>query len=97
MWIVWEQNAVKQRIVCVCVCVRGNKYKKTYFLFYIFYFLFYRCKTLVAINGFNAFFHPKTCVMTEAKVKVPPSKITLTEAFVEITKYDWVSINLTSL
>lgn len=48
-----------------------------------------RCKTLVAINGFNAFFHPKTHVVTEAKVKVPPSKITLTEAFTEITKYDW--------
>jgi small subunit ribosomal protein S29 len=46
------------------------------------------------IDGFNAFFHPRTRVVTEGKVQVPPSKITLTEAFIEITKYDWVSINL---
>ncbi|PSN47023.1 28S ribosomal protein S29 [Blattella germanica] len=48
-----------------------------------------RCKTLVAIDGFNAFFYPTTRVKTEAKVCVPPWKITLTEAFLEITKYDW--------
>lgn len=34
--------------------------------------------------------------MTETKVQVPPLKITLTEAFLEITKYDWVSINFIS-
>jgi small subunit ribosomal protein S29 len=67
------------------MCSEGYRYKNMVFLFF-------RCKTLVAINGFNAFFHPRTRVVTETKVKVPPSKITLTEAFVEITKYDWVSI-----
>ena len=48
-----------------------------------------RCKTLVGIDGFNAFVHPTTLIMTEAKVKVPPSKISLTEAFMEISKNDW--------
>jgi hypothetical protein len=49
------------------------------------------------IDGFNAFFHPRTCVVTAEKIQVHPSKITLAEAFVEITKYDWVSITLISL
>ncbi|KAJ9593694.1 hypothetical protein L9F63_014742 [Diploptera punctata] len=48
-----------------------------------------RCKTLVLIDGFNAFVHPTKCIVTEAKVKVAPSKVSLTEAFMEITKNDW--------
>nr|CAD7268270.1 unnamed protein product [Timema shepardi] len=48
-----------------------------------------RCKTLVAIDGFNAFFYPKTRVVDEYKAIIHPSKITLTEAFIEITKFDW--------
>lgn len=47
------------------------------------------CKTLVAIDGFNAFFYPNTRVFTEKKEKVHPSKVVLTEAFLELTKYDW--------
>lgn len=72
-------NRVKYASDCVVAVVKEIKAHSTQG----------RCKTLVAINGFNAFFHPRTRVVTEAKVQVPPSKITLTEAFIEITKYDW--------
>lgn len=48
-----------------------------------------KCKTLVAIDGYNAFFYPKTRVYTDSKVMVPPEKITLTTAFMELSKNDW--------
>lgn len=48
-----------------------------------------KCKTLVAIDGFNAFFYPHIRVYTEKKEPVPPSKVTLTEAFINLSKYDW--------
>ncbi|XP_049815945.1 28S ribosomal protein S29, mitochondrial [Schistocerca nitens] len=48
-----------------------------------------RCKTLVVIDGFNAFFYPTTRVFSETKKAVPPSNITLTEALLNITKFDW--------
>lgn len=47
------------------------------------------CKTLVAIDGFNAFFYPNTRVYTEKKEMVPPSRVTLTEGFLSLTKFDW--------
>ncbi|RZC38742.1 28S ribosomal protein S29, mitochondrial [Asbolus verrucosus] len=47
------------------------------------------CKTLVAIDGFNAFFYPNTRVFTEKKQIVHPHKVTLTEAFLNLTKFDW--------
>ena len=47
------------------------------------------CKTLVAIDGFNAFFYPHTRVFKEKKEVVPPNKVTLTEAFLSLTKFDW--------
>jgi hypothetical protein len=75
--------------MCDYECVEGNI--KIRYIFILF-----RCKTLVVIDGFNAFFHPRTRVVTAEKIQVSPPKITLTEAFVEITKYDWVSINLIS-
>lgn len=48
-----------------------------------------KCKTLVAIDGFNAFFYPHTRVFKEKKEVVPPNKITLTEAFLNLTAFDW--------
>ncbi|XP_068086836.1 small ribosomal subunit protein mS29 [Anabrus simplex] len=48
-----------------------------------------RCKTLVVIDGFNSFFHDKTRVVGEDKSIIPPSKVTLTEGFLEITRPDW--------
>lgn len=48
-----------------------------------------KCKTLVAIDGFNAFFYPDTRVFAERKEVVPPHKITITEPFLNLTKFDW--------
>ncbi|XP_073835412.1 mitochondrial ribosomal protein S29 [Musca autumnalis] len=50
-----------------------------------------RCKTLVAIDGFNAFFHPETRILTDNKQKVTPDRITLTKPFLDITNYDWTN------
>ncbi|CAG9761596.1 unnamed protein product [Ceutorhynchus assimilis] len=47
------------------------------------------CRTLLAIDGFNAFFYPNTRVFTEKKEMVPPSRVTLTEGFLNLTKFDW--------
>ncbi|KAJ8919940.1 hypothetical protein NQ315_006469 [Exocentrus adspersus] len=47
------------------------------------------CRTLVAIDGFNAFFYPHTRVFKEKKEVVPPNKVTLTEGFLNVTKFDW--------
>lgn len=47
------------------------------------------CKTLVAVDGFNAFFYPKTRVLTEKKEVVHPEKLTVTEAFKSLTRFDW--------
>ncbi|XP_030758208.1 28S ribosomal protein S29, mitochondrial [Sitophilus oryzae] len=49
------------------------------------------CKTLVAIDGYNAFFYPSTKVYTEKREMVPPSRITVTEAFLNLTKFDWTN------
>ncbi|XP_060520088.1 small ribosomal subunit protein mS29 [Cylas formicarius] len=48
-----------------------------------------RCRTLVAVDGFNAFFYPKTRVYTEKKEMVPPSRVVLAEAFRNLSKFDW--------
>lgn len=48
-----------------------------------------KCKTFVAIDGFNAFFYSRTTILTEKKQVVHPSKLTLTEAFLNLTKFDW--------
>ncbi|OXU23458.1 hypothetical protein TSAR_001642 [Trichomalopsis sarcophagae] len=48
-----------------------------------------KCKIMVAIDCYNAFFANKTNVKNDAKQKVPASKVTLTQAFLDITKSDW--------
>lgn len=48
-----------------------------------------KCKTMVAIDGYNAFFHPKTRILAEFKVMVPTDKITITQPFLNITNCDW--------
>ncbi|KAF2895469.1 hypothetical protein ILUMI_10706 [Ignelater luminosus] len=48
-----------------------------------------KCKTFVAVDGFNALFYPQTNILTEKKQVVHPSKVTLTEAFLNLTKFDW--------
>ncbi|XP_044764137.1 28S ribosomal protein S29, mitochondrial [Coccinella septempunctata] len=47
------------------------------------------CKTLVAIDGYNAFFHPKTRIFKENKEIVHPHKVTVTKAFLSLTNFDW--------
>lgn len=47
------------------------------------------CKSLVVIDGFNAFFHPITRVFKERKEMVPPHKVTVTKAFLSLTNLDW--------
>lgn len=49
------------------------------------------CKTLVSVDGFNAFFYPKTRVFAPGKIPIPPNKITSTQAFLNLTKFDWTN------
>lgn len=48
-----------------------------------------KCRTMVAIDGFNAFFHPETKLKFDNKMKATPADITITEPFLNITKADW--------
>lgn len=48
-----------------------------------------KAKTMVVVDGFNAFFHPHTRITTENKVRVTPDKVTLTKPFLDITRPDW--------
>lgn len=50
-----------------------------------------RCKTLVAIDGYNSFFYPDTRIVADNKAKVTPDKVTLTQPFLDITNYDWTN------
>lgn len=48
-----------------------------------------RCKTMVAIDGYNAFFYPETLILTDHRAKVTPEQVTLTRPFLNITDHDW--------
>lgn len=48
-----------------------------------------QCKTLVCIDGFNAFFYPQTQILAPGKIPIPPNRLTATEAFLNLTKFDW--------
>lgn len=56
-----------------------------------------KCRTMVAIDGYNAFFHSKTYIKTDVviqnvgRVIATPDKITITEPFLNITKADWTN------
>lgn len=50
-----------------------------------------RCKVMVAIDGFNSFFHDKTKIKSDTNQKMTPEQITITEPFLEITKSDWTN------
>jgi small subunit ribosomal protein S29 len=50
-----------------------------------------KCKTMVAIDGFNAFFHPNTRIFGENKTKIRADQITLTAPFLDITNYNWTN------
>lgn len=48
-----------------------------------------KCKTMVVIDGFNAFFSEHSRIKNDQKIFVPARNVTLTEAFIDITKSDW--------
>lgn len=48
-----------------------------------------KCKTMVAIDGYNAFFHPKTRILGERKTKVTTDQVTIVAPFLNITANDW--------
>lgn len=49
-----------------------------------------KCKTMVAIDGFNLFFHTTTNIAGAFKqLKVKPDQVTITAPFLNITKWDW--------
>ncbi|KAF4526435.1 hypothetical protein B566_EDAN015067 [Ephemera danica] len=48
-----------------------------------------RCKTLVALDGFNIFFYPNIKIRLANKTLVSPDRVSLTRPFLEMTKIDW--------
>lgn len=48
-----------------------------------------KCKTMVAIDGFNAFLVEKTTLQGLHKVRIPPQKITIVKPFMDIVNCDW--------
>lgn len=51
-----------------------------------------KCKTMVAIDGYNAMFWPRTYLHGETRShKITTDQITLTNPFLNITKYDWTN------
>lgn len=55
---------------------------------YIYYN--FRCKMLVAIDGFNAFYNEKTDLKTEDRVNVTPQQITMVQTGLSAVLSDWV-------
>lgn len=47
------------------------------------------CKTLVCVDGFNAYFYPHTRLFEPGKKPIHPSKVTHREPFLNLTKFDW--------
>lgn len=48
-----------------------------------------RCKTIVVIDGFNAFTSDSTQIRDDNKAVVPPNKVSLAIPFLDMTKGDW--------
>ncbi|XP_033214723.1 28S ribosomal protein S29, mitochondrial isoform X2 [Belonocnema kinseyi] len=48
-----------------------------------------KCKMMVVIDGYNAFFANHTRIKNEQKKFVPANQVTLTHAFLDITRSDW--------
>lgn len=48
-----------------------------------------KLRTMVAIDGYNAFFFPHTYMKFDNKQMATPDKITITAPFIDITNYDW--------
>ncbi|XP_043280875.1 28S ribosomal protein S29, mitochondrial [Venturia canescens] len=48
-----------------------------------------KCNTLVLIDGFNAFYAEQSRIKDEEKKWLKPTYVSLTDAFLNITKWDW--------
>lgn len=48
-----------------------------------------KCKTIVVVDGFNAFTSNHTRIHDDNKVMILPKKVTLAIPFFDITKSDW--------
>lgn len=48
-----------------------------------------KCKTMVAIDGYNAFFMNRTRAKFDSRVVAKPEDFTITHPFLSITKADW--------
>lgn len=48
-----------------------------------------KCRTMVAIDGYNSFFMNRTDIKINKRTFATPNQITITEPFLNITNYDW--------
>lgn len=48
-----------------------------------------KCRTMVAIDGFNAFFLDRTRIKFDSRIIAKPADITITQPFLNITTADW--------
>lgn len=48
-----------------------------------------KCRTMVAIDGYNAFFHPTTFMKFDNRMRASPFDISITHPFLNITKSTW--------
>lgn len=48
-----------------------------------------KCRTLIVIDGFNAFTSAHTLIRDENRVRVPPDRISITSTFFNSVNYDW--------
>lgn len=48
-----------------------------------------KCNTLVVIDGFNSFFGNDTKIKGTDFKYLSPSQVTITQPFINLTKYDW--------
>ncbi|XP_026481003.1 28S ribosomal protein S29, mitochondrial-like isoform X1 [Ctenocephalides felis] len=72
-------NRVKYASECISVLFKELKQQSTEG----------RCKTFVAIDGYNALWHTHSIIKGDNKQFVPPAKVTITTPFLDITNFDW--------
>ncbi|CAL7936748.1 unnamed protein product [Xylocopa violacea] len=48
-----------------------------------------KCKTLIVIDGFNAFTSAHTLIRDDSHIRVPPDRISITSTFFNSVNYDW--------
>lgn len=46
---------------------------------------------MVAIDGYNAFFHEETRILSDNKQRITPDRVTIMQPFLDITSYNWTN------